>query len=454
MEDNYEKYKKDVTEDIKSCLENMGCQPILFIGSGLSKRYIDSPNWEELLIELSKQCPLIDKKFAYYKQKFNDNIEIGSIFSEKFNDWAWEVGETEFPAELFEPSVPPESYFKYKVSRFFEEILPEDIKNLSQEKTREIEKLKSIRPHSVITTNYDRLLELIFPLFEPIIGQKILRTSHASIGEIFKIHGCSSIPMSINITKDDYDDFVNKKKYLSAKLLTYFAEHPLLFVGYSAEDPNIRSILADIDEILSEKNELIPNIYILEWKKETPTSSYPIRERIIPTINNKSVRIKSITATDFSWVFDAFSSNSALEHVNPKLLRSLLARTYKLVRSDIPKNPVQVDYSILGKVTENDGELAKLYGIANAGDGTAFNINYPFTLSALGKALGYKGWHDANKLLEHVRNMTGTDLKSFDNIYHCAIMSGSRVQDHRYSAALKSLLEKVRDGQEFKLETT
>ena len=60
----------------------------------------------------------------------------------------------------------------------------------------EIELLKMIHPHSVITTNYDQFLEKVFPDYEVVVGQKILRSNNASIGEIFKIHGCSSLPKS------------------------------------------------------------------------------------------------------------------------------------------------------------------------------------------------------------------------------------------------------------------
>jgi len=62
------------------------------------------------------------------------------------------------------------------------------------------------------------------------------------IGEIFKIHGCITDPAGIVLTDDDYEDWNNKKKYLSAKLLTYFLEHPVLIIGYSAQDPNVLSI--------------------------------------------------------------------------------------------------------------------------------------------------------------------------------------------------------------------
>jgi hypothetical protein len=36
-EDRYSQYVKDVTADIASCVQSSACQPILFIGSGLSK---------------------------------------------------------------------------------------------------------------------------------------------------------------------------------------------------------------------------------------------------------------------------------------------------------------------------------------------------------------------------------------------------------------------------------
>lgn len=447
MTEEYERYVSDVSGDIKSCLEEMGCQPILFVGSGITKRYLDGPSWEELLQKLADECPEIDRKFAYYKQRYSNLVDIGAVFTEKYNEWAWGEGEKHFPQELFEEGNPPDIYIKHSISKIFKQL----VENQTINHQDEVNLLKKIHPHSIITTNYDQLLEAIFPDYEPVIGQKILYANHASIGEVFKIHGCVSEPESIVINRDDYENFINKKKYLSAKLLAFFAEHPLVFLGYSAEDQNIKAILSDIDEILSENGELIPNIYILEWSKTEPTT-YQRRERLIQVSENKSVRVKSIVAHDFSWIFSAFAANEALENVNPKLLRALLARTYSLVRSDIPKNPVEVDYKILTAVSQIDGELAKLYGIANAADGVAFNVNYPYTLTAIGKALGHKGWHNALKLIEIVKNDTGIDIKASDNVYHCAIMNGDTVQGRRYSASLKQLLEKVQRGEPYELE--
>lgn len=54
----------------------------------------------------------------------------------------------------------------------------------------EISALRQIKPHAIITTNYDQMIEVLFPDLQPIIGQQILKGQQVSIGEIFKIHGC------------------------------------------------------------------------------------------------------------------------------------------------------------------------------------------------------------------------------------------------------------------------
>jgi hypothetical protein len=90
----------------------------------------------------------------------------------------------------------------------------------------------------------DLLLEDIFPDFEVFVSQdELLFSSSQGIGEIYKIHGCCSKPNSLVATKEDYERFDERNPYLAAKLLTVFAEHPIIFLGYSLNDRNISSIL-------------------------------------------------------------------------------------------------------------------------------------------------------------------------------------------------------------------
>jgi len=339
--ESYEDYKKHVKDDIETCLDNMACQPILFVGSGFSRRYLNAPGWEELLKLMAGRCPLIDKDFVYYKQSYKSLIKIGSVFSELYKEWAWGEGRDNFPNELFTADNQSDVYIKYSISEYLKELIDNDWhSNLSDDLKKELDTLKRISPHAIITTNYDSLIESIFPDFEAVIGQQILRANTFSVGELFKIHGSVSEPSSLVLTENDYEEFTRKKKYLSAKLLTFFAEHPLLFVGYSASDPNIKVILSDIDEILVTENSLIPNIYILERNTSIGENDYPQREKAIVIDENRNIRVKSISASNFNWVFESFVNNGAIEQINPKLLRALLARTYDLVRYDIPRKTV------------------------------------------------------------------------------------------------------------------
>src|ERR1019366_8091914 len=135
-----------------------------------------------------------------------------------------------------------------------------------------------------------------FPDYQPVVGQSIIHSTQVLFGEIFKIHGCISDYQSLVFTQADYVEFTRKKKYLSAKLLTYFSEHPLLFVGYSASDPNIQAVLSDIDECLQHEGppgSVIPNIFILEWRADFPNGYTPARDRLLAVEAGRSVRINA-----------------------------------------------------------------------------------------------------------------------------------------------------------------
>lgn len=115
---DFQEYQSIIVNDIESCLEGMGVQPILFFGSGMSQRYIDTPTWNGLLEVLAKQCPNIDKNIAYYQQKHNSPIAISSEFAEYIREWAWNE-QSLFPNELFERDQPADIYIKHVVSEIF-----------------------------------------------------------------------------------------------------------------------------------------------------------------------------------------------------------------------------------------------------------------------------------------------------------------------------------------------
>jgi hypothetical protein len=311
-EKKYDQYVKDVSAEIANCVQSGGCQPILFIGSGFSKRYFGGPSWDELLTHLANSCPLIDKDYAYYKQSMATPLAIGAEFARLYQEWAWSSGKKKFPAEMFSENVPANAYIKFKISEYLRSITPNSLSKVSDPAlAAEIVSLAKIRPHAIITTNFDQFLEVLFPDYHPIIGQQIIRGASVSVGEVFKIHGCVSVPESLVFTQSDYDAFLKKKKYLSAKLLTYFSEHPLVFLGYSAGDPNIRAILSDIDEALPTAGGIISNVFIVEWRDQIPPTEYPSREKLIAIEDSRSVRINAIETDSFKWCSMRSAGSSA-----------------------------------------------------------------------------------------------------------------------------------------------
>jgi SIR2-like domain len=453
---DYKQYKDEVMADIAKVLADASCQPILFVGSGFTKRYAAGPSWEELLTSLAKGCPAIDKEFAYYKQMYNGDLKkIGSVFADLYREWAWAAkSKSKFPAEYFTADAPSDIFFKHTIAELLKDLGPNSKGSYgSPELDAEIEALKNISAHAVVTTNYDEVIERLFPDYKRIIGQKVMREPYLSIGEIFKIHGCRSEPNSIIISEADYKKFEQDHKYLSAKLLTYFVEHPLIFIGYRAEDPNIKAILYDVDRMVKADFQLVPNIYILQWDSSLTADSYPARDRVLSVAADVNVRIKSISASSFEWVFKAFGQAGNLEKINTKLLRALMARSVELVRSNIPKKHVNINFEQLAHAVESGENFAKLFGVTSLADPSKVNLDYRYVLSEVAKILGYKGWNDAQKLVDVLRDQTGFDMKASDNKYHVEFKFGPKSQGrHKYTEAAVDLLRRIQNGQDYTLE--
>lgn len=94
-------------------------------------------------------------------------------------------------------------FLKHTVSKLLAGLGPKDGKGSygSSALDAEITALKAISAHAIVTTNYDEVIEPLFPEYERLIGQQILRKPYLAIGEIFKIHGCVSDPQSIVINR-------------------------------------------------------------------------------------------------------------------------------------------------------------------------------------------------------------------------------------------------------------
>lgn len=140
--------------------------PVLFIGSGISKRYLyNFPTWGELLENCFKKVEpdsfqyqkIIDELKRSSKSEFEVNIrlasEIESRFNSAFYDRKLQFGKSKNP-NWVKTGVSP---FKMYLSYFFKKLHL----NHNPELTLELEAFKNLKNKvsAVITTNYDCLLE-------------------------------------------------------------------------------------------------------------------------------------------------------------------------------------------------------------------------------------------------------------------------------------------------------
>jgi hypothetical protein len=166
-----------------------------------------------------------------------------------------------------------------------------------------------------------------------------------------------------------------------------------------------------------------------------------------------NVRIKSISANDFEWVFDAFGVGGTMEKVNLKALRALANRMHNLIRTDIPTKNVQVNYEALEHAISNEETFGKLFGVTDLGDPAAANANHPYTATQLAEQVGVDNWYRANQLIAQVKEDTGFDMRAFDNIYHVDIKTGKAVgsRTRKYSDAAVALLKQVLGGKKYEI---
>ena len=248
----------DFKKDFANHINVIGTNPYLFIGSGLSRRYLNMPTWLNLLKDFSEKL-LLQKGFGYYDSKSEGNLpELASLMASEFHETWWtnpafsdsrkeyenkRIGSQEIP-------------FKIELSKFVS-----NHKDFQEDYSEEIELLKKVVIDGIITTNWDTFLEATFSDYKTYIGQEqLLFSENISIGEIYKIHGCVTSPESLIVSSNDYANFKKRNAYLAAKLLTIFVEHPVIFLGYSISDPNILELLFSLKDCF--------NIYNNCYEKE------------------------------------------------------------------------------------------------------------------------------------------------------------------------------------------
>lgn len=260
--------------------------PIVFIGSGISKRYLkEFPSWEELLEHCWSEAGGTGDFYAYLNNlrknirednpesadgeiKYLTNILAGTEIERIFNNGFFE-------GKVTIDNFTQKDAYKLDISPF-KKMLAAKFANCSiiEEMEEELVSFKRFlnKTQIVLTTNYDPLIENMYNSINPrnnikkYIGQSGFFEQTLGWAELYKLHGCIENPDSIVISKSDYDRFEKNSILISAKIISLLINSPIIFLGYSLTDMNIRKIIRDFSSSLTpaEKKSMGSRIIIVE----------------------------------------------------------------------------------------------------------------------------------------------------------------------------------------------
>jgi hypothetical protein len=235
-------------DEFSQHLEQFTSAPVLFVGSGLSRRYLGLPDWKGLLEHLASFAPM--ELDYYWSSAGGDPGRTASLLAPALHEYLWTPAQKAIRAQYADALTGPQSAIKILTAKFISDNSSTSGRTALEQE--EIDLLKKAVVDVAITTNYDGLLSEALQDYVTYVGQdELVFADPAGVGEIYHVHGATADPNSIVLTEEDFKEYNARNPYLIAKLLTLFAEHPVIFLGYSISDPNIIETLTKLAACLT-----------------------------------------------------------------------------------------------------------------------------------------------------------------------------------------------------------
>src|SRR3989339_553486 len=211
---------------IKSSIERN--KLVVFVGAGVSKSS-GLPNWIDLISTLRIDLGIKEDN------AINSFLKIPQIY---YN----ERGQKEYNDKINE--------------LLNKQVFPNQIH----------ESIHKLKPAHIITTNFDNLLEKSCDLLN-INYHKISANEHLPYAQfdkmIIKMHGDFD-KNNFVLKEDDYRNYSKNFNLIEAYIKALFSTHLILFVGFSATDPNFKNIFESVKDILSDD---FQRSYLLDCSK-------------------------------------------------------------------------------------------------------------------------------------------------------------------------------------------
>jgi hypothetical protein len=327
--------------------------PYLFIGSGFSRRYANTPDWEGLLKKICEDNDIQYNVLAFQNKIYDtDKVDCPLIASE-------------IEKRLYEIYLEKNKEYDFREFNPIKRIVSEEFKHLrittEKKYLSEIESFKKMinKISGIITTNYDTLLETFCKKenFVSVIGQKglLFGSNTVFVNEIYKIHGCVTDEDSIVLTNEDYKNFMEKQKYILGKLMVIFTEYPIIFLGYDLKDNNILKILGDLSISLSanELERVSKKWLFISWEKnqeELELSKYSIS---LNENKTEKITLNCIQTDNFKKIFEFLGNIDYELNIKKSLLKKIrgVLNNYQIVPSG--QKAIRFDKELLEKFEQN-----------------------------------------------------------------------------------------------------
>ena len=336
--------------------------PFLFVGSGISRRYVSLPDWKGLLKHFAES--ISDDEFAYdsyvnkakaMECKTGIMPKVAELIQRDF-DQKWFSTESirTISGEQVEKIHEGVSPFKAELAEYIKR--QASINTKYQNEINKLAELSKKNIAGVITTNYDFFLEECFKGFTKYVGQsQLIFSAIQGIAEIYKIHGSIESPESIVINEEDYLLFEKNSAYLAAKLMTIFMEYPIVFMGYSISDSNIQGIMRSIVNCLemNQIQQLEDRFVFVEYKYGAvgaEVSSYTLM------LDGRPLTMKKVTLDNFMLLYRAMENKKA--SIPVAILRRFKKELYEYTITNIPTANLRVASIEDERIKDDDLVLA------------------------------------------------------------------------------------------------
>lgn len=195
--------------------------------------------------------------------------------------------------------------------------------------------IASLHPRTLVTTNFDDLLEQALQLervkFTCIRSDDEAPLASSRTVSVIKLHGDLARPQSLIVTTRDFELFESSRPAMARLLATTLQTRTILFVGYSATDPNLRLILRKVH---GETGEHYRRLYMLAFRP-SDLERLELSSRGIEVIDLGPEDQGDRTVRTAQWL-DRFRNEieSGTDAANPsQLIRGKTARTELIVKS-------------------------------------------------------------------------------------------------------------------------